>query len=87
MVMFRQVVWKICAEKFLRYYRLLRLRMRWLFVWRAREAWCIAMDWLPPSCDELISDGGAQDMLARLLPTRYVTVVRTIMRMRKITVR
>ena len=35
----------------------------------------------------MISDGGAQDMLARLLPTRYVTVVRTIMRMRKITVR
>ncbi len=35
----------------------------------------------------MISDGGAQDLLARLLPTSYVSVVRSIMRMRKIEVR
>lgn len=35
----------------------------------------------------MISDGWAQDILARLLPTDYVNVVRLIMRMRKIEVR
>lgn len=35
----------------------------------------------------MISDGRAQDILARLLPTSYVPVIRVIMRMRKIEVR
>lgn len=35
----------------------------------------------------MISDGGAQDILARLLPESYVPVVRQIMRLRKIAIR
>lgn len=35
----------------------------------------------------MISDGGAQDVLARLMPTAYVHVIRLIMRLRKFDVR
>ena len=35
----------------------------------------------------MISDGRAQDVLARLLPNRYVSVVRGLMKLRKIEVR
>ena len=35
----------------------------------------------------MISDGWAQDVLARLLPTNYVSVVRLIMKLRNIQVR
>lgn len=35
----------------------------------------------------MISDGGLQDILARLLPTSYVAVVRLLMRLRKMEVR